>query len=276
MRHKRTGRVIMKKQIALFLLMYFALHNIFAENLFTDTWVNWTPRGKIFDIVCFSKKDGDRFYKNVRVLQLNRNTFQYKEADNNEAEAVVGSTKNCYFEQKDTHSVSRDEFFEEIVSVKCTLNQLPFRDGDFRILGTNATTTSVKRLRDGKIWILPTGDCNFTTQLQKKEMVPAGSQNQQQQFQLTGEGSSGDHFNIPPVYSNGMPVVDLNQSSAPKKLQKIDPVLPPSEERKGTTTQSSQGKKSTPISNGIEVETASPERSNSGSSIKSLMQTLGN
>jgi hypothetical protein len=146
-----------------------------AESLYSDTWVNWTPVGKVYDVACFSKKNGDKVLKDIRITQLNRKAFQYKEPGA-DSELKASQTKNCFFEQKDPHPVSRDEFFEEIVAVKCSLNQLPFKDGDFRILGTNSATTSVKRLRDGKVWILPSADCTFTTQLPKKPMVPAAFQ----------------------------------------------------------------------------------------------------
>lgn len=156
----------------LFLVVLFFSMTARADGLYTDTWVNWTPIGKVYDVVCFSKKNGDKILKDIRVLQMNRKSFQYRDATT-ESESKVVSSKECYFEQKDPHPVSRDEFFEEIVSVKCSLNALPFKDGDFRILGTNVITTSVKRLRDGKVWILPTNDCTFTTQLARKQMVPA-------------------------------------------------------------------------------------------------------
>jgi hypothetical protein len=155
-----------------------------AEALLTDTWVNWTPNGKIFDVVCFSKREPTLILKEVRVLQLNRRAFQYKDAD---GEIKAMNTKSCFFEQKDNHPVSRDEFFEEIVAVKCNLNQIPFKDGDFRILGTNLNTTSVKRLRDGRVWILPTNDCMFTTQLPKKAMMPVAQPIQQPSPQMNSE-----------------------------------------------------------------------------------------
>lgn len=118
--------------------------------------------------MCFNKKEVSAILKGVRVLQLNRKAFQYKDLS---GEIKALSSKDCFFEQVDPHPVSRMEFFEEIVSVKCSLNNLPFKDGDFRVLGTNVNITSIKRLRDGKIWILPTNDCTFTTQLEKKMMV---------------------------------------------------------------------------------------------------------
>jgi|GEM_PF-5945509 len=162
----------------------FLSNQCLADNIYTDTWVNWTPIGKTFDVVCFTKAGPPSVLKNIRIMQFNRKAFQYKEtvAD---AELKAMASKNCFFDQHDTHPVSRDEFFEEIVSVKCSLNSLPFKDGDFRILGTNSVTTSVKRLRDGKVWILPTNDCSFTTQLAKKPMVPAGMA--QGPVQMSGE-----------------------------------------------------------------------------------------
>jgi hypothetical protein len=161
------------KVVILVLLAFLCTSAAQADGIYTDTWVNWTPAGKVFDVVCFSKKNGDKILKDIRVQQFNRKSFQFRDASP-DGELKAMNSKGCYFEQKDPHPVSRDEFFEEIVGVKCSLNQLPFKDGDFRILGTNSITTSVKRLRDGKVWILPTNDCTFTTQLQKKPMVPAG------------------------------------------------------------------------------------------------------
>lgn len=156
------------KRVFLLLISSFTVSASFAESVYTDTWINWSPIGKEYDVVCFSKKSIDVIMKNVRITQLNRKAFQFKDVD---GEIKARPSKNCFFEQKDPHPVSRDELFEEIVSVKCNLNQIPFKDGDFRILGTNSSTTSIKRLRDGHVWILPTNDCTFTTQLPKKPMM---------------------------------------------------------------------------------------------------------
>lgn len=174
----------MKKAWILALILLSRLS--FADTLYSDVWVNWTPNNKVYDVVCFSKKEVSAILKGVRVLQLNRKSFQFKDTS---GEIKVMTSKDCFFEQVDPHPVSRMEFFEEIVSVKCSLNNLPFKDGDFRVLGTNVNITSIKRLRDGKVWILPTNDCTFTTQLEKKMMVEQKDQPVQihSEFMLPGE-----------------------------------------------------------------------------------------
>jgi hypothetical protein len=245
----------------IWLLIFFGSVFSFAEGIYTDTWVNWTPAGKVYDVVCFSKKNGDRIIKDIRVVQFNRRAFQYKESSP-DAELKAMSSKGCYFEQKDPHPVSRDEFFEEIVGVKCNLNQIPFKDGDFRILGTNSTTTSVKRLRDGRVWILPTNDCTFTTQLQKKPMIPAPAQ--QQQIQLSGELSfPGQSDQGNPHSTQPQPKLEESKASVPvsQAVTKKAPDVLPDKPRANEPIMSTPIKRTEP----------SPFK---GSTIKSLINTL--
>lgn len=236
----------------------------FANGLYSDTWVNWSPSGKVYDVVCFSKKDGNKVYKDIRILQFNRRAFQYKESTPGSEPASL-SSKNCFFEQKDPHPVSRDEFFEEIVSVKCSLNQLPFKDGDFRILGTNSVTTSVKRLRDGKVWILPTNDCTFTTQLERKPMVPAPQQ--QSPIQVNSELTFPGQID---QMSSGQ------MTAQPSPIAKEPPSVKKKEDQKVSLQPPVETKPKPSVEDPLEEPVASPPPKSpiSRGTIKNLINTL--
>ena len=245
-----------------------------AESLYSDTWVNWTPIGKEFDVVCFSKKNIDVIIKDVRVLQLNRRAFQYK--DGTDGEIKARPSKNCFFEQKDAHPVSRDEFFEEIVSVKCSMNQIPFKDGDFRVLGTNSNTTSIKRLRDGKVWILPTTDCTFTTQLAKKPMMAVP----QYLMQAQGQIMINPEFSMFPGQADQptalQPVEQRHEQPAPPvRAQK--PESSAKAERKAETPTKEREQKSAPQPTPApEVKKSEPPpvSENPNGTIKTLINSL--
>jgi hypothetical protein len=238
--------------------------NSFAESLYTDTWVNWTPVGKEYNVVCFTKRNVDLILKGVRILRLNRKAFNYQDVD---GETRARPSKNCFFEQLDPHPVSRDELFEEIVTVKCSMNQIPFKDGDFRVLGTNASITSVKKLRDGKIWVLPTHDCTFTTQLPKKPMMPVpGYIPEQPQIGLSPEFSM-----FPGQVDQPKTIEPKAPETAKEKPPKVVAPLTPEQPDESAL----------PVPKKVEVKPSpeptpvEPPSENPNGTIKNLINTLG-
>lgn len=139
--------------------------------VYTDKFTTWNPKGKFFDVLCFNKDNRLTVtLKEAEMIFLKKSTFKVK-TQTGEQEI---QDLNCIMEQKGPLPVARIEFTEAIYRVECDLAIQTIRRADFRLLHKNKTFTSIKRLSDGKVWILPTNSCKLTMVLPslKPELPP--------------------------------------------------------------------------------------------------------
>lgn len=126
---------------------------------YTDKMTPWNPVGKNFDVLCFSKEN--KLVLSERDLQMtmfkkNRAKFKNAKGDDTEVKDL-----NCIMEQKGALPVARMEFVEAMYRVSCDISITPFRRNDFRLLFQSKNFTTIKRLSDGKIWIIPSAACKL-------------------------------------------------------------------------------------------------------------------
>lgn len=153
----------------IFLLTFLIEFSVGA--VLVDEWAIWSPIGKTFDMVCFlneGSKDPSLIKKGVKMVKYNRVKFTVKEQ---EGEEFTFDGSRCFLDQKEKMTVSRKEILGEIYSASCNFADLPFESEDMRLLGKNDYFTSLKRLVDGKIFMIPSKDCSIKKTLSAMNFV---------------------------------------------------------------------------------------------------------
>lgn len=137
--------------------------------VYTDLLIPWSPSNKIFDLICFTDDNKlDLIDRDIEVLTLNPTRMKYQK---NGVFKVI-ENKPCILEQKTEMTVSRLEFLEAIYKVDCDITISPIRKSDFRMLKSTKSFTAIKRLTDGKVYILPTKMCKFKMVLKSIKNEP--------------------------------------------------------------------------------------------------------
>lgn len=137
------------------------------KTIYSDEWKTWSPIGQSFDVVCSGKAaDSFEVFKGAKMISRTETKF----AINYNSEINEIDNSICILEQKKRWPVARAEFLREIISVDCNLGIIPMFEGDFRLMGKNKRFFSVKRLTDGRVWMLPTKACKIQSVLPKYEL----------------------------------------------------------------------------------------------------------